>query len=179
MTNDPVFTAFLRRQEEDAAALSAASDLVEVRPIDASPATRYLTTLRCRGLVRAGDEQPRAAELFAVGIWFPSDYLRRVDPFELLTWLAPAHVFHPNIGHRLPAICVGHVAPGTGLVELVGRLFDIVTYRKVTMREDDALNAVACAWARDNQRRFPVDDRPLRRRRLDLAVRMTTAAEGA
>jgi hypothetical protein len=177
-TDDPIFAAFLRRQEADAAALTAASDLVEVRPVDGSPASRYLVTLRCRGLVRPVDGEPRIAEGAAVGIWFPPDYLRRADPFEVLTWLGPPHVFHPNIGQRTPAICIGHVAPGAGLAELVGRIFDVVTCRKVTVREDDALNPAACGWARENLRRFPLDDRPLRRRRLDFAVRPAPAAEG-
>jgi hypothetical protein len=38
------------------------------------------------------------------------------------------------------------------------------------MREDDALNKAACAWAREHQDRFPVDRRPLRRRQLELTV---------
>jgi hypothetical protein len=29
--------------------------------------------------------------------------------------------------------------------------------------EKDALNFVACQWARNNQHLFPVDDRPLKR----------------
>jgi hypothetical protein len=42
------------------------------------------------------------------------------------------------------------------------------------MREDDALNHVACVWARANQSRFPIDPRPLRRR----AARFNVSARG-
>ena len=34
------------------------------------------------------------------------------------------------------------------------------------MREDDALNREACAWARHHADRYPVDRRPLKRRTL-------------
>ncbi len=176
MKTDPIWSAFLHRQEEEAVALTAASDLVEVQPVDPSPASRYLVTFRCRGLVRLGPAEPRTAEQFALGVWFPSDYLRRVDPYEVLTWLGPPSIFHPNIGYQRPLVCVGRIAPGTGLVELVERTFDVITYRKVTMREDDALHHAACAWARANQHRFPIDDRPLRRRRLELDVRLSVGA---
>jgi hypothetical protein len=39
------------------------------------------------------------------------------------------------------------------------------------MREDDALNRHACAWARKNASRFPIDDRPMMRRRLEYRIR--------
>ena len=105
------------------------------------------------------------ASRFEVGIWFPSDYLRRAEPWEVLTWLGPRRVFHPNISDRMPVICVGRLAPGTWLVDLLYQVFEIISYQKVTMREDDALNPAACAWARENQHRFPVDRRPLKWRK--------------
>ena len=43
------------------------------------------------------------------------------------------------------------------------QIHEIVTWQKVTMREDDALNHAACQWARANRARFPVDSRPLKR----------------
>jgi hypothetical protein len=46
----------------------------------------------------------------------------------------------------------------------------ITSYQKVTMREDDALDRDACAWARRNQFRFPVDDRGMTRRAVGFAV---------
>ena len=63
------------------------------------------------------------------------------------------------------------VRPGTPLVDLLYQCFEIITYTKVTMREDDALNRAACGWARENQDRFPIDPRPLKRRRLRVKTR--------
>ena len=162
MSRDPVFEAFLRRQYEEASALAASSDLLELFPLDGMPPSRYIARFHCRGLVRAPNSKVTETDRFEVGIWFPSDYLRRAEPWEVLTWLGPRHVFHPNISNRMPLICVGRLAPGTWLVDLLFQCFEIITYQKVTMREDDALNPAACAWAREHQGRFPVDPRPLK-----------------
>jgi len=161
MRSDPVFTAFLARQYEEGMALAAASDLVELWPFTGRPPDRYVARFSCTGLVRFGS---RVVEYrgFEVGIWFPSDYLRRAEPSQVLTWLGPREVFHPNISHRLPFICVGRLTAGTGLVDLLYQCFEIITWQKVTMREDDALNPGACGWAREHQDRLPVDRRPLK-----------------
>lgn len=77
-------------------------------------------------------------------------------------------MWHPNI--RAPFVCIGPVVPGTGLVDLVHRLFDVITFKNVTMREDNALNKEACLWARRHIDLFPVDRRPLKRRTLNLGI---------
>jgi hypothetical protein len=114
-------------------------------------------------------EQILEADQFEIGIWFPSDYLRRAEPAQVLTWLGPRNVFHPNISHRLPFICVGKLAPGTALVDLLYQCFEIITWQKVTMREDDALNPGACGWAREHRAGLPVDRRPLKWRQPAVA----------
>jgi hypothetical protein len=157
-------------------ALAAASDLLELEPIGGSPAARYVADFSCRGLVRLSTGAIDVAERFAVGIEFPEDYLRHVEPMRVVTWLGPPNVFHPNISPVAPVICVGRLAPGTPLVDILFQVFDMVTYRRLTPREDDALNKEACVWARRNQHRFPVDDRPLKRRPVQLHV--VARAEG-
>ena len=170
--NDPIYDGFLRRQHAEGLELAANSDLLELTPDDATPPSRYLARFLCKGLVRTPAGAIETARSFLLGIWFPSDYLRRVDPFQVLTLLGPPGVFHPNIGARAPLICLGHIVPGTPLVDLLDQAYEVLTYNKVTMCEDDALNRDACVWARENQHRFPVDRRPLRRRvlRFDLPV---------
>jgi len=165
MSRDPVYEAFLARQYEEGMALASASDLLELIPLDGSPPSRYIARFGCTGLVRLPNGRVAEADRFEVGIWFPSDYLRRAEPWEVLTWLGPRQVFHPNISDRMPLICVGRLAPGTWLVDLLYQVFEIISYQKVTMREDDALNHAACVWARENQGRFPVDRRPLKWRK--------------
>jgi ubiquitin-protein ligase len=174
--NDKVYEAFLKRQYEEGMALAASSDLLELYPIYGDPPQVYEAHFKCNGLVRGEDGGVNEADSFGVRIWFPSDYLRLADPFEVLAWLGPQRVFHPNISDKAPLICVGRLAPGTSLVDILYQCFEIITYNKVTMREDDCLNREACSWARENQHRFPVDRRPLRwqasTRQLDLKVEL-------
>ena len=173
---DLVLRGFLERQREEWLALSAASDLLDLEPAPADPPARYLARLRCKGLVRSSSGEIETASHFMVGIAFPDDYLRRANPGEVLAWLGPPNVFHPNIIGMPPAICAGPIAPGTPLVDLLHRVFEITTYQRLTMREDDALNHRACVWARQHQDRFPIDARPLKRRRLDLTAPTPTEA---
>ena len=165
---DKVFTAFLTRQRDEGLALAAASDLLDLVPIDGAPHQRYLADFRCTGLVQTEAGEIVEADRFLVGIWFPDDYLREVDPFRILSCLEPRRIFHPNV--NAPFLCSGRIAPATSLVELLYRTFEIITYNRVTMREDDALNKPACSWTRGNRHRLPVDTRPLKRRSGDVAV---------
>ncbi|HVO28049.1 MAG TPA: hypothetical protein VMW56_30965 [Candidatus Margulisiibacteriota bacterium] len=168
---DKVFEGFLCRQCEQGMVLDNESDLFDLVPLDPPPAPRrYIACFHCTGLVRTPAGDVTEANQFAVGITFPDDYLRRADPFRVLSWLGPREVFHPNISDRAPFICVGRIAPGMLLVDLIYQLHEIITFNKATVREDDALNPDACAWVRRNQDRLPVDTRPLKRRRIEFTV---------
>jgi hypothetical protein len=169
---DKIFESFLRRQYEEGTALAAASDLLELFPAvteQGAPPQDYLARFRCKGLVRF-DGEVCEWDCFDVLIYFPTDYLRTANAFQVLSWSYPAQVFHPNISDKSPFICVGRLAPGTSLVDILFQCWEIITYNKVTMREDDALNREACVWARRHQDRFPLDRRPLKRRVLDLNI---------
>jgi hypothetical protein len=165
---DSVYTAFLARQQKEAMALAAASDLVGVFPVGPPPYQRYILRFSCRGLVRT-DSGVEEAEQFTLGIYFPPDYIRHAVPGEVITWFFPLNVFHPNI--RAPFLCPGKLKPGTSLVELIYQCFEIITYQKVTMNEKDALNRDACAWARKNIARFPIDKRGLKRTTAHFRVK--------
>ena len=166
--NDAVFAAFLKYQREAGLALASESDLFDLTPLGGELPQRYVAEFRCRGLVRATSGAIVEAERFVVGISFADQYLRVVDPIDVLTWLAPRTVFHPNI--RDPFLCVGPIAPGTALVDLLYRCFELISYQRVTMREDDALDKEACVWARNHRHLLPVDARPLKRRAVALEI---------
>lgn len=160
---DRILTGFLRHQYEEGMALSAASDLFALVPIGPrGAAAMYLAEFRCRGLILRNDEVVEHNN-FVIGIHFPDDYLRCFDTARVLTLCEPAETFHPNI--NAPLVCAGHMLPGTPLVELLHQVFEVVTFQNVDMREPNALNRRACSWARRNQHRFPLDRRPLKRRR--------------
>ena len=172
--NDPIFTSFLEKQLTDATALAERSDLVDVCPVGPKP-HRFLLEYRCKGIVKMGQKIVEA-DRFQIGIHFSLDYLRRVDPSGLITLLSPTNVFHPNV--LCPFVCAGRLHPGTSLVDIIYQVFEIITYAKVTMNEFDALNPAACAWARKNVDRFPIDTRPLLRRRFRIDVERQTTGAG-
>jgi hypothetical protein len=164
---DKIFEGFLKTQYEEGMQLARASDLLELEPIGWPPYQQYFAHFRCKGLVRRSGEVVEAAD-HTLWIGFPPDYLRRAEAFEVLSWIEPVEIFHPNI--RFPFICIGRLGAGTALTDILYQCFEVITYNKVTMREDDALNRDACVWARENLRRFPVDSRPLKRRALNLQI---------
>ena len=155
---DKVLELFLETQRRDALALADASDLLELVPIDQQ---HFVAIFHCRGLVGSANGEVREHDRFTVGIWLPESYLREAKPAQILTWIDPETVWHPNI--QPPYVCLGKIEPGTLLVDLLHRCFELITFENVTMREDDALNRSACAWARRNCERFPVDSRPIKR----------------
>ncbi len=161
MMTDKVFHAFLERQYVDGMALAQSSDLLTLKPFGGPPSQKFVAEFHCKGVTWA-QRQTQDWDLFRVGIYFPDDYLRRADLSVVLTMLSPPNVWHPNVIG--PAICVGRMPPGTALVDLLYQVFEIITYQRVTMREDDALNGHACSWAREHQDHFPIDARPLVRR---------------
>jgi hypothetical protein len=174
---DTIFKGWLERQYEAAMGLVAESDMLMLRPVGPSPFTQYLVRLSCLGLRKPPGSDVVEAGGFHVAIRFGDDHLRRlVDPMRVVTLLSPPHVFHPNI--MFPAICLGNIVPGVGLVDLLYQVWEVLTYRRVVMREDDALNAEACRWARRNQHRFPIDERPLKRitRRFEIHARSVGAS---
>jgi len=160
---DKIFQSFLDRQMRDGLALAESSDLVKVLPLDPQ---HYLTAFSCKGFVKAPSGAIEVAEHFEAGIHFGPDHLRRIDPSSVVTWFGPPNAWHPNIspGHR--TVCIGNMSVGVGLTELIYQLFEIITWRRLTMHH--SLNPEAAQWARNHRHLYPVDTRPLRRRMLTL-----------
>jgi len=162
---DKIFEGFLSHQYQEGMALAEASDLLELAPLHGFPPQHYLARFYCKGLTRSKDGGICEGNRFDVGLWFPSDYLRHVNSLFIATWLNPREIFHPNISNTAPIMCLGPITPGTPLTDLLYRSFELITWNKLTMRENEALNAEACLWARHNPDRYPVDRRPLKRRK--------------
>jgi len=169
---DAVLNGFLERQFEEARALARDSDLLELVPIDGPPPQHYIASYRAKGLALGPDGQVVEAGRCDVGIWLPSDYLRRVEPAQVFTYLGPEpSPWHPNI--RPPYICL-HLRPGTPLVEILYSCYEIWTWF-LYGTADEGLNHAAAQWARSQDPgRFPIDRRPLKRRELRLGVETAT-----
>lgn len=162
---DPVFGAFLANQHAALMELAAQSDLFSVEPIrdtdeSDTPPSAYVITFHCKGLVMNREGNVEEADSFKVGIRFEDEYLRG-DTTGAVRWLGPFHAYNPQING--PFICLGKISPNTGIVDLIYRIYDVLRFANVAPH--DALNPEAAAWARNHMERFPVDARPLLRRR--------------
>jgi hypothetical protein len=164
---DSIHTSFLARQAEAALALSAASDLLRIIPAWGEPPFRYIARFTCKGLARTPTGQIVEHSVWDIGIQFPPGYVRNPShPAEVLAFLGTGErsnlaPFHPNIRDRF--ICM-EVTPGLSLTEICYGLFDLLTWRLYSTR-DEGLNHEAAQFARNQPAsRFPVDSRPLKRR---------------
>lgn len=171
--SDPILDNFLAQQFREGMALANDSDMLTLLPIHGTPPDAYIARYSCTGLIQAEDGSIQEHDSWEVGIRFPKSYLRTVDPLRIAACLSPENSWHPNIHPTLHAICVGKIPPGTSLVQLLYQIHEIITYKKLTMREDDALNKACCAWSRKNLSKFPVDERPLKRRTFKVTMRKT------
>ena len=147
--------------------LAASSDgilSVEAAPMDCP--TVYIATFRCRGLVRdtrTGDVTEN--DRWVIGFRFPSDYLRTVEPLQLVNVLHPCGPlipWHPNI--RGPFVCLGNVTPGKPPVDIFWQVYEIITGNK--FNTGDCLNPDAAEFYRNRIASFPIDRRPLARRQV-------------
>jgi len=168
MGADAIYESFMARQLEEGMALASASDILRLHVSPKAP-PHFVAEYHCKGLVRDASGTVHETDRFDLGVWFPPDYLRRADPFQMLRLFTPG-VFHPNVSEELPVICIGRLTAGTSLVDILYQVYDILTYQKYNPRENDSLNRNACVWARENQGRLPLDKRPLKRRPLNLEV---------
>lgn len=165
-TVDPVFAGFLRRQSEEGLKLAAASDLLQLRPVRGVPPYQYFARFSCKGLAQSRSGKVIEHDQWDIGIQFPPDYLRSPShPGQVFAFLGTGarrdlQPWHPNI--RDCWICM-EVTPGMPLVEILYGLFDLLTWRLYSTR-DEGLNHAASQFARQQPPgRFPVDRRALKR----------------
>jgi hypothetical protein len=156
---DEITRLFLGAQRRDALQLAAESPFLDVDVLDDQHMVAHYS---CKGLIRSPSGSIEQHDRFAVALFFSESYLRAAKPEEVLTWLEPLSIWHPNISP--PWICVGPIARGTRAVDLLYRCFELVTWQNATIGEVDTLNPAAGAWARRHLERIPVDVRPLKGR---------------
>lgn len=168
MRDDRILTSFLEEQFVRGMELARSSDLLELIPVFGAPPSSYIARFHSRGYVKAPDGRIVEGNRFDVGIFFGPDYLRRAEPFELITWLAPESIHHPNV--KPPFCCIGRIAPGMPLVDILYQLYEVIGWMKVTVDERDSLSPEVCAWARANPDRYPIERRPLKRRAIRIAA---------
>ena len=167
---DEILADALQWNHGQAMALAEGSDILSLLALDGPPAQHYIASYQARTLVQDKTGKVVEATRFDIGIALPDDYLVRVDLSRVLTYLGPhARPFHPNV--KKPYICM-EVAPGTPLCELLHSIYELFTWNpRLTNTGDGGLNRAASQWYRHQDRsRFPIDSRPLKRRRLRVKV---------
>ena len=166
--SDIQYESFLRRQIQEARALVEASEIVRLLPGPGTLPTEFVAFFNARGLIESAPGKIREFGLFSVKITLPPDYLYRAVSHEVLEYAGPhLHPWHPNINP--PFICL-HLRPGLPLVSLLFALYELWTWSTFSTVHD-GLNRSASQWARaQDPGRFPIDRRPLKRRRLNLEV---------
>ncbi len=163
---DRILASWLRRQESDWQAFADQTDLVIIIPDDAeSPCRRFVAQFMCKGLIRQLNGEIVEADHFVAGIYFGEDHLRQINPVQMV-WMLTPNVWHPNVYG--PALCTGHLRPGVGLIDILYQIHSILTYQNLNLV--DFLNPQAADWARENMSRFPIDSRPLKRRRFHMEI---------
>ena len=166
---DVVRKSWLEGQLEEGMKLAATSDVLTLHPGPGVPPQEYLARFDCPTMVKERGAMPQQHMGFDVLIRFPPDYLRSVpNPALVVALLSPQSAYHPNVAP--PFLCLGNIAPGTSLAELIYQIFEIMTFKKLTPSEPDALNTEACSWARNHMDLFPLTSRPLRRREISLDI---------
>jgi hypothetical protein len=162
-----VFMSFLEQQYQDGMALAAASDRFELEPLPArdGPPAQYLVHFRCPGLVVFPPEHVEPHHEFTVAVSFRERHLHAADP-AVVEMRHPFNIWHPNI--LGPWICCGRLEKGTGLVDLIYQVYEMLIYQNFTPHH--CLNPDAAQWARNHIGELPLDRSPLKRRRLELKV---------
>lgn len=165
--SDYQMRAFLERNALEIKNLAEQSDILQVVMMSGYPPNKYILRFHAPGLVRDPATGEIATAPFCdVGIWFPDDYLTRCVPFEVVTWLHPAHAWNPHV--MAPFACLGHLNEGMRLVDIAHQAYEVWTYQNVNWR--DPLNQQAADWGRCTPERFPIDSRPLKRRHIPVQL---------
>jgi hypothetical protein len=157
---DLILERFLRESWKNAKALADESDILELVPFG-DPPRAVVAQFRANCYVRAS-RGVALHEGFSCGFRFPENYLSLALPWEVMQFIAPPNIVHPNI--RPTAICLGTgLRPGAELRELLFRTYELVTFQRRS-QPADPLNSEAAAWVRRNWPVPPADNRPLKRR---------------
>lgn len=163
---DPIYQSWLEYELPRALELADDSDILEFIHLDDH---HFVAKFECRGLVYERSRSIVEHDHFEIGIHLASDYLRQVkNPLLILELMMPRHTFHPNV--REWVLCIGPIHPGTSLVSLLYRSHAVLTFQEYATLEPDSLNTEACQWARNHSERFPIDDRPIKRRTRSFAL---------
>jgi len=150
--------------------LAANSDLIEVEPKEGSPPTKYLVTFKCRGMMlRPNNGKPCLTANHVMEIYLPAGIPGYPNEAPYVTCLTPH--FHPNISQENNMVCIGIERDWESSLDiawLVTHIADMITYRVYGFEKP--YNKEAVKWAKANEAKLPLDNRPLFKEEVAVAV---------
>jgi hypothetical protein len=170
--NDTILNDWLLAEQDRLREFLGQTDLVRVTPYDAGePHRMYLADFFCNTLVR--DDRGIIVPHVGVrtGIAISDDHLRDMEPLLLVSLFGPRNLWHPNTDPTRGLICPGHMRTGVGLIDILNQVHSILSYQNMNLLS--VLNPDAAAWAREHRAEFPIDPRPLKRRRAAQELQET------
>jgi len=146
-------TRRLQKDYEKIVAELSASKLVAVEPLAGDPPNHYRVTYHLNGLAwddERGTVKPVSEHI--VDIFLPVGYPKQAPRCVMRT-----PIWHPNIGDY---VCIGDVwSAGVALVDIIAHIADMIQYRSYNLASP--VNKDAAAWARRNEKSFPIGTRTI------------------
>jgi len=146
-------TRRLKRDYEKIAAELSTSEFVTIKALAGDPPSHYEVTYRLNGLM--WDEKHGAArpiDEHVVDIFLPIGYPKQAPRCTMRT-----PIWHPNVGDY---VCIGDFwSAGVALVDIIAHIGDMIQYRSYNLKSP--VNKDAAAWARRNEKSFPVGTRTI------------------
>ncbi len=151
--SETIRTRRLRREYEKILSELSGNEFVCVEPIQGNPPWYYRVTYRLTGLVwDEASSRAVVSEKHVVDIVLSTGYPRQGPRCTMRT-----PIWHPNIGDY---VCIGdYWSPGVTLVDVIVHIADMIQYKSYNLASP--VNKDAAAWARRNQKSFPLGTRSI------------------
>lgn len=134
--------------------ISESGGTLSIVSTQGKPPHQYIIEYRCKGIERLNGSEPIFRTSHRVEITLGNAYPKEKPSAKFLT-----PIFHPNVFENLN-VCLGNYwTMAENLCELVIRIGKIIQYSKDVTNLKSPANYLAKAWAENNQRYFPVDNK--------------------
>lgn len=157
--------------------LATKSDLIEVEPTEGDPPTKYLVTLKCKGMMlHPTSGKPCLTANHIMEIYLPAGIPGYPNEAPYVLCLTPH--FHPNISPENNMVCIGIERDWESSLDiawLVTHLADMITYRVYGFEKP--YNQKAVKWAKANKAKLPLDTRLLFKEDIAVAIPSKEAEE--
>ncbi|OGO59093.1 MAG: hypothetical protein A2025_01050 [Chloroflexi bacterium RBG_19FT_COMBO_47_15] len=169
----------LHQEHEWLKELAAKSDLIEVKPTEGDPPTKYRVTIKCKGMMlHPTTGKPTLTANHVMEIYLPAGIPGYPNEAPYVLCLTPH--FHPNISPENNMVCIGIERDWESSLDiawLITHLADMITYRVYGFEKP--YNQKAVKWTKANEAKLPLDRRPLFKEETTIATPSKEAGDKA